>query len=105
MDALVHQPHADYLEAWQCIGCGKLEAPRPCIGVCKDRKLRLVDAVQHEAALAELAQVRRQAQRQRALIERLARTTPRSGQWERSYSALQGEARKLLATPPEPGLG
>ena len=29
-------------EAWRCIGCGRIEAQRPCIGVCEDRKVRLV---------------------------------------------------------------
>jgi len=24
------------LNAWQCIGCGKIEAPQNCIGVCRD---------------------------------------------------------------------
>ena len=42
------------VEAWRCIGCGRIEAPRPCIGVCEDRKVRLVDAAHHEAALARL---------------------------------------------------
>jgi hypothetical protein len=29
----------DYVKAWQCIGCGKIEAPQACIGVCQDRKV------------------------------------------------------------------
>jgi hypothetical protein len=31
-----------------------------------------------------------------ALLRRLAAITPRNGQWERSYLALQREARDLL---------
>ena len=42
----------DYLQAWQCIGCGKLEAPQTCIGVCRDKKVFLVGKDEHDAALA-----------------------------------------------------
>ena len=30
------------VEAWQCVGCGRLQAERPCIGVCTDKKIELV---------------------------------------------------------------
>ncbi|HMT38900.1 MAG TPA: hypothetical protein PKD02_09455, partial [Thermomonas sp.] len=39
------------IEGWRCIGCGKVEATRPCIGVCQDRKVELVAAEDY----AELA--------------------------------------------------
>jgi hypothetical protein len=44
----------DYVKAWQCIGCGKIEAPQTCIGVCQDRKVEFVYADEHEEALAQL---------------------------------------------------
>jgi uracil-DNA glycosylase len=28
-----------YVKAWQCVGCGKIEAPQTCIGICQDRKV------------------------------------------------------------------
>jgi len=31
---------SEVVEAWQCIGCGRVELPQPCIGVCQDRKVR-----------------------------------------------------------------
>jgi len=34
------------IEAWQCVGCGRLQADRPCIGVCTDRRIELVMAEQ-----------------------------------------------------------
>jgi len=34
------------IEAWQCVGCGRLQADRPCIGVCTDRRIELVTAEQ-----------------------------------------------------------
>lgn len=82
---------------WQCIGCGRIEAPQPCIGVCQDRKMELVEAPVYEAALSELRAERKEAARLKSLVLRLARSRPREGQWERSYRALQDEAACLLA--------
>jgi len=33
---------------WQCIGCGKIEGPQACIGVCQDRKVEMVYASVHD---------------------------------------------------------
>jgi hypothetical protein len=74
---------AEYLKAWQCIGCGRLEATAPCLGICQDRPIELVAAAEHEQALA--------------LIRQLAWSKPREGEWERSFRELQARARKLLA--------
>ena len=35
---------AETIRGWQCIGCGRVEAPQNCIGVCRDRKVVLVYA-------------------------------------------------------------
>ena len=85
------------VKAWQCIGCGKIEAPQTCIGVCQDRKVEFVYASEHSEALAELAQARRRALLLEALVRRLAATNPRQGGWEHSYRALQEQARSSLA--------
>lgn len=73
---------ANVLKAWQCIGCGKVEADATCIGICEDRPVRLVSAADYEVL--------------ETLVRRLATITPRNGEWERSYLALQREARELL---------
>jgi hypothetical protein len=49
------------IEAWQCIGCGRIEAPHPCIGGCQDRKVRFVDASFYEDAPARLCEAKREA--------------------------------------------
>lgn len=84
------------VKVWQCIGCGKIEAPQTCIGVCQDRKVEFVYASEHSEALAELAQGRR-ALLLEALVRRLAATNPRHGGWEHSYRALQEQARSTLS--------
>lgn len=79
----------DTILAWQCIGCGRLDAPQPCIGVCQDRKVELVTSVDylqlwehHEAALA--------------LLRRIANIQPHPGQHESAWIALQTDARALM---------
>jgi hypothetical protein len=87
----------DYVKAWQCIGCGKIEAPQTCIGICQDRKVEFVYAFEHEEALAQARDAQRRVEALAALVRRLAWATPRAGEWERSYRALQREARDALA--------
>ena len=80
----------DRLHAWQCIGCGRLDAPQPCVGVCEDRRVELVPAAEyrrlwdrHQAALA--------------LLQRIAHVQPRAGQFEAAWTAVQADARRCLA--------
>jgi hypothetical protein len=87
----------DYVKAWQCIGCGKIEAPQTCIGVCQDRKVEFVYASEHEEVLAELALARRRADELEVLVRRLACTTLHKDGWEQSYRAMQDMARAKLA--------
>jgi hypothetical protein len=77
------------IKAWQCIGCGKIDAHQPCMGICQDQKVDLVYASDYDRLLAQTAQLE-------TLINLLARTTPRAGEWEHSYRLLQERARGLL---------
>lgn len=86
----------EVIKAWQCIGCGKLEAPQNCIGVCQDRRVELVYAAEHAEAQRELAAALARYDALAAFVRRLAFSHPRDGDFERSYRALQGEARSLL---------
>lgn len=88
----------EHVQAWQCIGCGKIEAPQTCIGVCRDRKVEFVYAFEHEETLAQLGLARRQAEAFGALVRQLAFTIPHEGEWERSYRALQNQAKRALTT-------
>lgn len=92
-------PAARTVVVWRCPNCGGVDAPQPCIGVCIWRPAQWVDAACYEAertrALAD-----RQAERSLArLLRTLAFTTPRTGQWERNWHALQSQARQLLPGP------
>ena len=80
----------EILKVWQCIGCGRIDHPQPCVGICQDRKAELVSADDYRAAERRIADLE-------ALLQRIAHTRPRGGDWERSYLALQDQARALLA--------
>ncbi|MHB8679036.1 MAG: hypothetical protein ACYC7G_04790 [Rudaea sp.] len=87
---------AEYIQAWQCIGCGRIEAPQPCIGVCRDRKVLFIGKDEHEAALAEIARLRAQLRSAASRLQRFGLAAPRPGQWEPAYAALRDEARVLI---------
>jgi hypothetical protein len=82
------------VKAWQCIGCGRIEAPQTCVGVCDFNRIEIVYGFEHEKALEG---ERSHAAAFEALARSLATITPREGEWERSYRALQEQARRLLA--------
>ncbi len=88
----------DPIPAWQCIGCGRIEAPQPCIGVCQDRKVLLVPMSDHQEALDTIQQMIGEIDGMQRVLTRIACSTPREGQWENSYRATQAEAKALLAS-------
>jgi hypothetical protein len=84
------------MTAWQCIGCGRIEGAQPCVGICEDRRAEFVYAADHDAVLAQLAASRRRIEDLAALVRQIANTTPREGECERTWRALQARARKAL---------
>jgi len=93
---------SDYIQAWQCIGCGKLEAPQTCIGVCRDKKVFLVGKDEHDAALAEILRLHALLETAASKLLRFERATPREGQWERASHALQEQVREVRAVLASP---
>jgi hypothetical protein len=90
-------PGIERVPAWQCIGCGKIEATQPCIGVCRDRRVEFVYASEHDAAMQrERAAAHQRLEALAAIVRQIAWTTPREGECERSYRALQARARQLV---------
>ncbi|MDE2294168.1 MAG: hypothetical protein KGL36_01775 [Gammaproteobacteria bacterium] len=79
-------------KGWQCIGCGKIDVDRPCLGICQDRPVRVVLAEDYE----ELAERNRRLE---SVVRRLVWSKPRPGNWEQSFKALQAEAVALTRAP------
>jgi hypothetical protein len=74
-------------KVWQCIGCGRIEDPQPCVGICQDKPAEYVLAADHDRALEALARV----------VRAIAQTTPREGEAARHWKALQDRAREALS--------
>ena len=87
----------DTITAWQCIGCGRLEAPANCVGICQDRKVELVSSWDYAEALVALDGANERVATLEAVLSKLAHTPPRADAWKNSYVALQAQARKVLA--------
>ena len=83
-------------DVWRCIGCGRIEAPQPCIGVCEDRKARMIEFRDYEALLSRFDDAAEAVSKLETVLRRIALTRPRAGEWERSYLALQEDARRAL---------
>lgn len=84
------------ITAWQCMGCGRIEGPQPCVGICQDRKQEFVYASDHDVVLAQLKAARAHAEALAAVVRQIAYTTPRAGECERTWRALQGRAHAVL---------
>jgi hypothetical protein len=82
--------------AWLCTGCGRVEAPQACLGVCLRHPEDVVRADRHAEALARAADADRDARALRALVRRLAWTTPREGHGDETVAAMRAAALALV---------
>lgn len=96
---------AERIAAWQCIGCGRIEGAQPCVGICQDRRAEFVHAADYDETCAQLESMRERTQALAAVVRQLACVTPRSGEWERTYRALQVRAQQALRLFDGHGLG
>lgn len=76
-------------EGWQCIGCGKIDVDRPCVGVCQDRRVQVV-------LVDEFNRVAERNKILESIVRRLVLAKPHPDAWERSFRALQAEAVVVL---------
>ena len=74
-------------KVWECVGCGRIDDPRPCVGICRDQKVEYVLAGDHDRVVEKLLEV----------VRTIAHTTPREGEAARHWAAVQARARQALA--------
>ena len=91
---------ADTIIAWQCVGCGRLEAPQTCVGVCKDRKVRLVAFEDYQREWIAAREAEERAEALTALVRRFVAVRPRQGGAAATLASFQAEARRLIAPAP-----
>jgi len=84
----------------QCIGCGAIETPQPCLGGCHEHRLDLVPAEEHQAALAAAAALTALLNERRSLLKDVEHSSLADDEW----AALRARARAALHTSdvPEP---
>ncbi len=75
-------------EGWQCIGCGKIDVDRPCVGVCQDRRVQVVLA-------DEFNRLQERNKVLESIVRRLILSKPHPDAWEKSFKALQAEALRI----------
>ena len=74
------------IKVWQCIGCGRIDDPQPCIGICRDEKREYVAAAEHDRIVSLLGEI----------VRTIATTAPREGEAARHWAALRERARSAL---------
>jgi hypothetical protein len=85
------------IATWHCPRCGRVEAPRDCLGICVRRPVEMVPAARYDEARAHYETARRQEEELSVVVRQLAWVTPRAGEWERTRRALQSRALAALA--------
>ena len=85
---------------WRCDRCGGIDAPQPCLGICVWRTVDWVHQSSYQDTWERILAEHQTEQRLRALLRRLAGTTPHHGQHERSWRAFAAQAAKALDRPP-----
>jgi hypothetical protein len=87
---------AETVIVWRCQDCGGVDSPKECIDVCIWGPADWVDAASYESERSRAAVDREGEQSLAGLLGRFASATPRDGQWERSWRAVQSQARLAL---------
>ena len=87
---------AELIDAFQCMGCGRIDAPRECIGICQDRAMRIVAAADYLAAAERAEAAEREREALKELVRQVAHVRPADGRWQDTFEAFQARARALL---------
>lgn len=83
------------LTRW-CPRCGGIDAPQPCIGVCVSRQVEWANLQSFEGERDRRARLVDELREVTDLVRALGFVTPRPGQEERNWEALQARARRAL---------
>jgi hypothetical protein len=86
----------EFATTWWCPGCGGIDAPQPCLGICVWREIEWVNRTSYFEVRARVLTDRDTERCLRGLVRRVASVTPRAGQWERGWHAMEAQARESL---------
>ena len=106
MNAIAPLPDVEPITAWQCIGCGRLEAYANCVGVCQDRRIELVSGWDYAEAVTRLEAAIERIAALESLVAKLANTTPRDDAYRAGITPriLRGTSNRITSdSQPAPG--
>jgi hypothetical protein len=86
----------EFATTWWCAGCGGIDAPQPCLGICVWRAVEWVNGARYLEQRSGVLAERDTERRLRGLLRRVASVTPRAGEWERGWRALEAEAQRCF---------
>jgi hypothetical protein len=87
---------AERATTWWCAGCGGIDAPQPCLGICLWRPIDWMNAELYEQERTRAVAEHDVEIRLRRLLRRVSSITPRQGHWELGFRLLQAEAQQSL---------
>jgi len=89
-------PDVEIIEAWGCPVCGRIDAPRQCLGICIRRPGMVADVSEYRQIAARCEQAATADRALSRLAHLAASITPRPGHVELTTATLRGRARELL---------
>ena len=90
----------EIIEGWRCVGCGRVEASRPCIGICQDRRARLIELDHLVAALERAEACEARLSLLMDFVRLVSATRPKLGGEQATLAALRSRAQAVLAGAP-----
>ena len=87
----------EVIDGWRCIGCGRVEASRPCLGICQDRRARLVELSALVEAIDEAQALEARLAKLTDFVRIVATTRAKPGAEDQTLSALRARAQEALA--------
>jgi hypothetical protein len=88
----------EVIEGWRCIGCGRVEASRPCVGICQDRRASFVELDNFLVALERAETSEARASALANFVRLVATIRAKPGGEETTLTALRNRAQAALAS-------
>jgi hypothetical protein len=97
-DLAISFEQIEVIDGWRCIGCGRVEASRPCVGICQDRRARLVELDNFVAALERAEASEARVAVLATFVRLVATTRAKPGGEEATLACVASGAQAALAS-------
>ena len=95
--AVFEAPEVDVIEGWGCPRCGRVDAPRPCLGICIRRPGLVADVAEYREYAGQAERAAEADRTLSAFAHLVAGVCPRPGHEQQTVESLRARARALLA--------